>query len=805
MQYEDGDKTDLLALTERVRKVHKEDKRTLSSGTCFGRYRIEALIGEGGMGAVYLATQTEPVKRSVAIKVCLERRLEDEDLSRFLVERQVLARMSHPAIAQLLDAGTLDDGTPFFVMEYVAGDRVTRFVRQRQLTVEQRIQLFCEFCHGVEHAHRRGVIHCDLKPSNLLVTEVEGRLQPKVIDFGIARAMAHESTQGTSAGTPGYMSPEQASGMVDLDTRTDVFSLGVLLYELLAERPFAQADAAAAPALEQRLLAFAGDAGRPELHSLKLSGLARSRWRELDAIVNRATAGAREQRYGSTAQLAEDLQLWLRREAIPAYSSSWIYRGACVLRRHALLATISGLALLSIAVLGAQLVAQYQEVSRQRDVAEETSRLLLSTFQAADPYTYPGASISVRELLIRSAGQVMQKPLEPTIKLRLLSALADVQANLELWDDVLVTRMEAEKLSDSAGVSRDDRADFALQRLRAMVDLEQWDEAANKLDRFASRFDLPPTHPLVLESQILRVEIWEATDQADRSAQLLRELEPLVRASDKPELRYRWARFRGRAAVLAQDGERALAPLNEAYRLAVDFWGEDDARTAATLSDLALAEALAGNLDQAEQHRRAIVAFSERLFGGDSVGLAVDLSNLGAFLQRRGERDKLVESVAVYQRALDIFRQRSGESSVDTATAANGLASALESLGEFDRASAAYRQAADAMRAARGDQHSLVGIVLHNWGRNELQAGRLASAERLLSESAPLLEQGLGKDHPRYAIWRHTMARLRLAQGERVDALVLIKAALPVLVAAYGEDSTEVKAGQATENAALEP
>ena len=241
-----------------------------------------------------------------------------------------------------------------------------------------------------------------------------------------------------------------------------------------------------------------------------------------------------------------------------------------------------------------------------------------------------------------------------------------------------------------------------------------------------------------------------------------------------------------------------MTRLSEAYALAVSMWGVDDARTAVTLSDLALAEALAGDLERAEQHRRSLVTLSENLFGGDSVGLAIDLSNLGAFLQRRGGDVRLEEATDVYRRALSIFESRLGNDSADTATAANGLASVLEALGDHQQADVVYERAEQMMRAARGAEHSLVGIVRHNRGRNALAAGRLDQAERLLRDAGGILATSLGAAHPRFAVWQHTMARLRLARGAREEARALLDQAVPVLQQAFGSSSEEVRAAETT-------
>ena len=209
-------------------------------GARIGPYRIIDSLGEGGMGVVYLAEQSEPVRRRVALKILKAGVHSAEVLERFRAERQALAVMDHPGIAKVFDAGVTEDGSPYFAMELVDGSPLTDYCDDRRLSVAQRVRLFVDACRAVQHAHQKGVIHRDLKPSNILVTDVDGLPLPRIIDFGIAKAIQPPEFDGGRLtrddqvmGTPAYMSPEQIDGSADVDTRTDIYALGIVLYQLI--------------------------------------------------------------------------------------------------------------------------------------------------------------------------------------------------------------------------------------------------------------------------------------------------------------------------------------------------------------------------------------------------------------------------------------------------------------------------------------------------------------------------------------------------------------------------------------------
>jgi serine/threonine protein kinase/tetratricopeptide (TPR) repeat protein len=359
-----------------------------------GPYRLLERIGEGAMGDVYLAEQSTPVLRRVAIKVIKPGMDSREVIARFEVERQTLALMSHPCIAHIIDAGTTDAGRPYFAMEYVPGIPLTKYCDRHRLTIDERLALFLQICDAIQHAHQKGVIHRDLKPGNLLVTDLDGRPAPKVIDFGIAKAMSatNEPSRahtriGNLIGTPEYMSPEQAQlSPLDVDTRSDIYSLGVVLHELLTGLLPLETNRAPTSTPEQfvqELLSHTAQAPSTRIDSrdkkvqdaaaarrLTPRQLAHRLAGDLDWIVLKAMEKDRNRRYASPSELAADIRRHLSNEAVLAGPLSPVYRMRKFVSRHRV-----GIALVScvfgaVVLFGAVMWLQAHEISLQRDEAQ---------------------------------------------------------------------------------------------------------------------------------------------------------------------------------------------------------------------------------------------------------------------------------------------------------------------------------------------------------------------------------------------------------------------------------------------------
>ncbi|HEX4582095.1 MAG TPA: serine/threonine-protein kinase, partial [Acidobacteriaceae bacterium] len=321
-------------------------------------FRLVRKLGEGGMGQVWLAEQLSPVRRPVALKLIRAGMYDQAVLQRFQSERQSLASMDHSAIAKVFDAGATPQGQPYFVMEYVPGLPITEYCDQKKLKVRERLELFIQVCEGVQHAHQKAIIHRDLKPANILVTEVDGKPTPRIIDFGLAKATARTvadesllTLMGQFVGTPGYMSPEQSDPTVlDIDTRTDVYTLGVVLYVLLTGlQPFAAKTGKYQP-LDELLrklreeeppnpsakvstdrAASAAAAAARGTHRTQLASLLRG---DLDWITMKALERDRARRYGAVSELAADIRRYLNHEPVLARPASAGYRLGKYVRRH---------------------------------------------------------------------------------------------------------------------------------------------------------------------------------------------------------------------------------------------------------------------------------------------------------------------------------------------------------------------------------------------------------------------------------------------------------------------------------------
>jgi eukaryotic-like serine/threonine-protein kinase len=417
------------------------------------RFQLLRKLGEGGMGQVWLAEQVSPVRRQVALKLIKAGIYDEACVERFQSERQSLAIMDHPAIARVFDAGSTPQGAPYFVMEYVAGVSITAYCDSHRLNTRERLELFVRVCEGVQHAHQKAIIHRDLKPSNILVTEVDGRPAPKIIDFGVAKALTRKlatemtfTCAGAIVGTPEYMSPEQAgSPGEDIDTRTDVYSLGAVFYELLA----------GVPPLDLRPIPFEEFLRRlreeePPKPSTRIRCQAKEICGDLDSIALKALEKDRLRRYSSPSDFAADIQRYLKNEAVLAVPPSLGYRAGKFARRYrGPLATACAFVLVLI-LAAAISIWQSVRATKQRDRADAESAaaqaiddfLQNDLLGQASPANQPGPNakpnphLEVRTALDRAAARIAGRfDRQPDVEAAIRGTIGQTYLDLGLYPE----------------------------------------------------------------------------------------------------------------------------------------------------------------------------------------------------------------------------------------------------------------------------------------------------------------------------------------------------------------------------------
>ncbi len=471
--------------------MSERDPAVSEHPTVVGPYHIVHLVGEGGMGVVYAAEQLYPVRRRVALKMMKPGMGSREVVARFEAERHTLAVMDHPGIARVLDAGVSEDGRPFSVMELVRGVRIDEYCDRFRLTVRERVELFIQLCQAVQHAHQKGVIHRDLKPSNVLVAEQDGVAIPKVIDFGVAKATGHHlsdspglTSLGVAMGTLAYMSPEQAEGdQLDVDTRADIYSLSVMLCEVLVGRVPVDPHETGVPRFLARLVSrdvmvplprarLDADGGIDRLAGARGTtpkALRKALEGDLQWVVMKAVEKDRARRYESANGLAMDLRRVLDDEPVVAHAPSAAYRLGKLVRRHG-----------SAAAARAQAQAEVQARTARR-VAD----FLVDLFEVNDPGQAQGSTVTAREILDRGARRVEQELKdEPVVQARMLAAMGTVYQGPGLYEDALPLLGRALTLREEALPPGSPEIAESLRRLgvlqRNRGDLEAWEEGLRR-------------------------------------------------------------------------------------------------------------------------------------------------------------------------------------------------------------------------------------------------------------------------------------------------------------------------------------
>jgi tetratricopeptide (TPR) repeat protein len=696
-------------------------------GTVIGPYKLLEQLGEGGMGTVWMAQQTEPVKRLVALKLIKAGMDSRQVIARFEAERQALALMDHPNIAKVLDAGTTPTGRPYFVMELVKGVPLTHYCDEHRLTPRQRLELFIPVCQAIQHAHQKGIIHRDIKPSNVLVALYDGKAVPRVIDFGVAKAAGQSLTDktlvtgfGNIVGTLEYMSPGQAEvNQLDIDTRSDIYSLGVLLYELLAgSPPFTRKELEKAGMLEMLRVIREQEPTKPSTRlstteglptlaanrgtePAKLTKLVRG---ELDWIVMKALEKDRNRRYESANGFAMDIQRYLADEPVLACPPSTWYRLGKFARRNRsrlAMASVVAVALLFVVSISAASVgwALRDQQVRQEAVEQEASQALNQAEAGCRAGRWPEAEAEVkraRTLLGKGGGLALRSRLE--------RLEADVQLGVRL-EEIHLSRADVVKdnLFDQAGAAAAYTRAFREYGLPVLEG--QLDEAVGRIQTSAIR-----------EALLAALDDWAGT-QRESSPHWTRLLSVAQAADDNH------GRRRCRAALLRQDlaelkrQATATEVLNQAPATLVmlsNVLARHDRAAAVTLLRraqqrypahfwlnhqlaLQLDNLVPARRDEAIGFYRAAVALRP-----DSPGAHF---NLGLAFKRKGWLD---EASAAFLQAI--------RCKPDYAEAHHTLGDILSDKGLLEQAIASYRKAI-VLKPNYADTHNNLGNALRDKGK----------------------------------------------------------------------------------------
>jgi len=645
-----------------------------------GPYHLLEKLGEGGMGQVWLAEQRAPVRRRVALKLIRTEIYDNALLQRFQAERQSLAIMDHPAIAKVFDAGTTEAGQPYFVMEYVPGLPITEYCDSKKLSIRQRIELLIEVCEGVQHAHQKAIIHRDIKPANILVVEVDGKPRPRIIDFGLAKAVASQSPgetlftrAGVFLGTPGYMSPEQADpGVQDIDTRTDVYSLGVVLYVLLTGcEPFDTATRRKLPLHEVLRRLRDEDAPTPSTRlssAHEVSGpaanargteprqLANQLRGDLDWITMKAVEKDRNRRYGTPTELAADLRRYLEHEPVVARPAGAVYRLQKYVRRHRV-------AVASTIVIGALLVSfgvvqamQLRRITRERDRANRISAFMTNMFKLSDPTEVHASNVSTRDVLDKASRDIETSLSgDPEMQGQLIRVMGNAYKNMGVND-----RAES-LLKQAVQVDRRSFGPSNAETLAAMSDLawtlnqEGRIPEAEKLQREALQVEeqkLGAEDPTTLGTKMGLAVTLDQEGRHGEAEKLARETLDAQRRVLGPEDTGTLANMENLAAMLGNQGKFAEAEKlqRETFDLERRVLGPENLKTIGAADNLAETLVYERHEEEAEQILRGNLVTVVRVFGPDHPELASIHYSLGCIGLHRGQRD---EAIALFRSAVE--------------------------------------------------------------------------------------------------------------------------------------------------------
>ncbi len=757
-----------------------EELPTERPGTVIGRYKLTRQIGEGGFGIVYLAEQHEPVRRNVALKI-IKLGMDTRDvIARFEAERQALAVMDHPHIAKVLDAGATEAGRPYFVMELVKGIPITDYCDEKEMPVRDRLRLFVQVCVAVQHAHQKGIIHRDLKPSNVLVTHVDDKPVPKVIDFGIAKATQQRLTErtmftqlGQFMGTPAYMSPEQADASeLDIDTRSDIYSLGVLLYELLTGRtPFDGKTLRAAAIDEIKRIIRENDPPRPSTRLSTLGdnlvivakrrgvepkGLGAGLRGDLDWIVMRAMEKDRTRRYESATELARDIERHLNQEPVLAGPPSATYRMSKFVRRHWTGVAAAAVAFLALCSFAVTMAVQARRIAEERDRANYERQMSdrVVEFQMN----------MLQRIVPRKLGESIAADLHDRVEAGIAeSGIAVDQRESSLTTfDVLLSSVN---LTDAA---------------RRVLDVNILAPAVQTVEEQFSEQPLVEArlqHALAATYSALGLNE-QSLERSQRALELRRkhlgpEHTDTLRTLNSQAITY-WNLGRNK-----ESGDILLAAIPLFERV----FGPEDSATLRAKMQRAILDTDRGLNAKAQKQFEELAKTQERVLGPDHYDLALTLANLGVTYLNQ---DHYAKAVTVLERALDIHHRRFGPGAPEAIFTLKSLSKAYLGTSRQEEAAKLLQDVVKQLEKDRGARHPDTINANHSLAELYKDLGRLHEAEPIARRVLDLQRMTQGDSHPQTLKAMSTLGIILATLGRHDEAGPIFSEAYEKSKVAFG-------------------
>ncbi|MBS0582816.1 MAG: serine/threonine protein kinase, partial [Proteobacteria bacterium] len=633
-----------------------DDRQTLAPGQIVGPYRIVRLLGEGGMGTVHLAEQVQPIQRKVALKLIRAPLRGSLAEAYFLVERQALARMEHPAIARVYDAGTTPQGHLFFAMEWIDGTTLADYCTEHAPSLIEKLDLFVRICRGVQHAHQKGVIHRDLKPSNVLVAQIDGQASPKIIDFGIAigsdRPAAATGLAQQRMGTLGYMSPEQQSGKSGaIDIRTDVYALGMMLFSMLA--PAALRDRLAQPSVGAGVVhaALLASLGQAADAPGDIAAAMKAIPRELRWVLARAIAPERTHRYESAQAFADDLERFSRHYPLTAVPATRAYLLRCFALRNRGPLLASALIATALIVGTVAALVNMKRAQIEAEKSRQVSGFLTDVLSGVDPEKARGMDKSLLRMILDDAAKHADEKLakQPEVLADIKGTIGMSYRALSDYKSELAFLQQAYALSaNTLGPEADLTLNLQRQLARAHADNGDFDKALSTIEATvaARARQAGADGDRTLIADLDRVQY---TWFSGSSREALDELTPLlprierVLGADNPST---IDAMNIRAVLLGETGRYAEAqPLFEDV-LARErkLYGDKSPKTLDTMNDYGVMYLQSQRYAQGERILKQLLPLDTEIYGADSAMTNNVVSNLAGALRQQGTADKIAES-----------------------------------------------------------------------------------------------------------------------------------------------------------------